>query len=39
MYVCYRKRKGLLNEGNPQLNRYIWDYGVYIRYNEPDALR
>lgn len=36
--VLSGKRKGLENNSSG-LNRYIYDYGVYIRYNEPDALR
>ena len=32
------KRKGEAGEANG-LNRYVRDFGVTIRYNEPDALR
>lgn len=37
--VLSGKRKGQVNEGNPQLNRFVYDYGVYIRYKDPDALK
>lgn len=37
--VLSGKRKGQVNEGNPQLNRFVLDYGVYIRYKDPDALK
>ncbi len=36
--VLSGKRKGVPAEANG-LNRYIYDYGVYIRYNEPAALQ
>ena len=36
--VLSGKRKGTPANANG-LNSYIYDYGVYIRYNDPDALR
>lgn len=36
--VLSGKRKGEVNNTSG-LNRFIHDYGVYIRYNEPEALR
>ncbi|MBO4764247.1 MAG: MBL fold metallo-hydrolase [Bacteroidales bacterium] len=36
--VLAGRRKGMPNTSNG-LNRYIEDYGVTIRYNDPDALR
>ena len=37
--VLSGKRKGQVNEGNPQLNRFVFDYGVHIRYRDPEALK
>lgn len=37
--VLSGKRKGIKENGNSGLNSYIYDYGVYIRYNDPEALR
>ena len=36
--VLSGKRKGMPNNTSG-LNRYIYDYGVYIRYNDPQALQ
>lgn len=36
--VLSGKRQGLENNTSG-LNRYIYDYGVYIRYNDPEALQ
>ena len=33
------KRKGVAAESGNGLDHYIYDYGVYIRYHDPDALR
>ena len=37
--VLSGKRKGQVNEGNPQLNRFVHDNGVYIRYRDPEGLK
>ena len=36
--VLSGKRKGTPANGNG-LNSYVYDYGVYIRYNDPEALK
>ena len=37
--VLSGKRKGVEDTGNNGLNRYVQDYGVTIRYNDPEALK
>ena len=37
--VLSGKRKGVEDHSNGNLNRDIFDYGVHIRYNDPEALR
>ena len=37
--VLSGKRKGIADDSGNGLDHYIHDYGVYIRYNEADALR
>ena len=37
--VLSGKRKGTPDASNGSLNSYVHDYGVYIRYNDPDALK
>ncbi|MBP5626105.1 MAG: MBL fold metallo-hydrolase [Bacteroidales bacterium] len=37
--VLSGKRKGVVDEGGNGLNRYVHDFGVTIRYNDPEALR
>ena len=33
------KRKGVLEDAESDLNSYIYENGVYIRYNDPEALK
>ena len=37
--VLSGKRKGVKEESGNGLNSYIYENGVYIRYNDPDALK
>ena len=37
--VLSGKRKGVLEDAESDLNSYIYDSGVYIRYNDPEALK
>ena len=37
--VLSGKRKGVQEDAGNGLNSYIFENGVYIRYNDPDALK
>lgn len=37
--VLSGKRKGTPDSSNGNLNRYVSDYGVTIRYNDPEAFK